>query len=304
MIDGAEAGQGHAGEAGRPAEGVRLVLAPNPSPLTHRGTNSYILGEGRVAVIDPGPAIPAHLDALLAALGPGEAVSAILVTHAHLDHSALARPLAEATGAPVYAAGGATEGRSATMQRLAASGLAGGGEGLDLGFAPDRRLVDGEVVAGDGWRLQAIATPGHLPGHLAFAAGDLMFTGDHVMGWATTFVSPPDGDMGAYMASLARLRANPARRFLPGHGPAIDDPAARLDELIAHRRAREAAILARLGPRPQTAAALARDIYTDTPAALMPAAARSVLAHLIDLAERGRAGFDGPLGAETGFIRP
>jgi hydroxyacylglutathione hydrolase len=282
---------------------MRRVLAPNPSPLTFRGTNSYILGEGRVAVIDPGPAIPAHLDALLAALDPGEEVAAILVTHAHLDHSGLAPVLAEATGAPVYAAGRATEGRSAAMQALAATGLGAGGEGLDHAFAPDERLADGQVLAGESWRVQAVATPGHLGTHLAFAMGKTVFSGDHVMGWATTIVSPPDGDMGAYMASLDRLAALRAQILLPGHGPEIRDPAARIAQLAAHRRTRDAAVLEALGPHPRTAAALARSIYTDIPPALLPAAERNVFAHLLYLAERGMAKPVGPPGVGAGFVR-
>lgn len=294
---------GAPGQVERMGGNVRRVLAPNPSPLTFRGTNSYLVGSGAVVVIDPGPAIPAHLDALLAALEPGERIAAILVTHAHLDHSPLARPLAEATGAPVHAAGSATEGRSAAMEALAASGLMGGGEGLDMDFAPDIRILGGASLDLAGLKIEVIATPGHLPGHLSFGFGDTVFTGDHVMGWATTLVSPPDGDMGAYMASLARLAARPAGRFLPGHGPAIDDPAARLAELVAHRRAREASILAALGAEPRTAADLARRVYTDTPPALLPAAMRNVLAHLIDLASRGQAQAHGPVGADTGFTR-
>jgi glyoxylase-like metal-dependent hydrolase (beta-lactamase superfamily II) len=285
------------------APGVRRVLAPNPSPLTFQGTNSYIVGVGNVAVIDPGPKIPAHLDALLAALGPDERVSAILVTHPHLDHSGLAPALARATGAPVHAAGTATEGRSALMETLAASGLAGGGEGLDLAFRPDVRIADGSEVAGPGWRITAIATPGHLGTHLAFAFGDIVFSGDHVMGWSTTIVSPPDGDMGAYMASLDRLAEYPARLFLPGHGPAITNPAARIKELVRHRRGREAAILAALGQTFRTARELTEDVYTDTSPALLPAAERNVLAHLIDLSERGLVAPNGLLGRSVGFRR-
>lgn len=272
----------------RPEPGLRRVVAPNPSPLTYRGTNTWIVGQGRVAVIDPGPDDPAHLSAILAALMSGETVSHILVTHAHADHSPLARALSAATGAPVLGFGPALAGRSAVMQRLAAEGLAGGGEGLDAGFQPDILLSDGETVTGQGWALQAIHTPGHFAGHLAFAWGNRLFSGDLVMGWSTSLVSPPDGDMGDYMASLARLAARDWQRFYPGHGNPVEMPAARLSELAAHRRAREAAILAALAEGPLHLGPLTARVYADTPPALHPAAARNAFAHLIDLATRGR----------------
>lgn len=283
------------------ANNVRRIVAPNPSPLTYKGTNTYLIGTGDVAVIDPGPKIVAHQEKILEALVPNEKITAILVTHPHLDHSALAPLLAAQTGAPVYAAGVATDGRSPAMQALAASGLAGGGEGLDLAFTPDNRIADGSTIEGSDWQLEAIATPGHLGTHLAFRFGDILFSGDHVMGWSTTFVSPPDGDMGAYMASLKRLTDIPARLYLPGHGPEITDPAARLRELTAHRKAREASVLASLQLGAKTAKTLAKEIYHDTPAPLLPAAERNVLAHLIDLSERGLVGFDEPLHTQSVF---
>lgn len=291
------------GEAQAIAPGLRVVLAPNPSAMTLHGTNSYILGEGRVAVIDPGPDDPAHLAALLAALRPGERIDHILVTHAHLDHSPLARPLARLTGAPVLAFGPATAGRSPTMERLAAAGTLAGGEGIDAGFAPDILLADGEAVEGEGWRLRALHTPGHFGNHLSFVWGDAVFAGDHVMGWASSLVSPPDGDMGAYMASLDRLASVGAHRLYSGHGDPVADPLERIADLVAHRRAREAAILSALGRGPADAATLAHAIYTGTPPALMPAAARNVLAHLIDLAERSLARAEGPLTARSRFHR-
>jgi hydroxyacylglutathione hydrolase len=257
--------------------------------MTGPGTWTHVVGRGEVAVIDPGPAIPAHLDAILAALAPGERVAAILVTHAHLDHSALAPELAAATGAPVLAFGGATAGRSPVMQRLVAEGLTGGGEGIDTAFRPDRCLADGESVEGPDWRLTALHTPGHMGGHLCLEWEDVLFTGDHVMGWAPSLVSPPDGDMGAYMASLARLAARPWRRFLPAHGAAVEDPAARLEALISHRRGREAALLAALRQGAADLATLTARVYTDIAPALRPAAERNALAHLVDLAERNLA---------------
>jgi hydroxyacylglutathione hydrolase len=253
--------------------------------MTHTGTNTWIVGQGRVAVIDPGPAIARHLQAILAALDPGETVSHILVTHAHADHSALAPALQAATGAPVLAFGGATSGRSPRMAGFDAG--IGGGEGLDHGFAPDTLLADGDIVSGSDWHLQALHTPGHIGGHLCLALGTQVFTGDHVMGWAPSLVSPPDGDMAAYMASLARLASDRWTRFLPGHGDVVEDPAGRLTALTAHRRTREAQILQALTEAPATLPALVARIYADTPPALHPAARRNALAHLIDLTDRG-----------------
>ncbi|NDR56159.1 MBL fold metallo-hydrolase [Aliiruegeria sabulilitoris] len=263
--------------------GLRRVVAPNPSPMTYHGTNSYVVGTGDVAVIDPGPAIETHLDALLAALEPGERISHIFVTHSHLDHSPLARPLAQRTGAPVLAFGTHEEGRSPIMAELAAEGLLGGGEGIDTDFAPDIRLADGKTVSSGDWSLQAIWTPGHIANHLSFAWNGALFTGDHVMGWASSLISPPDGDLTAFMASCEKLRERNDRRYFPGHGETVENPQERVTWLIQHRREREKQILDHLSRGPCTLETLARGIYTDTPEALLPAAARNVLAHIIDL---------------------
>lgn len=282
-------------------DGLRRIVAPNPSALTYRGTCCYVLGTGAVAVIDPGPADRAHLHALLDGLAPGERVAAILVTHAHLDHSEAARPLAEATGAPVFAFGPPDAGRSETMARLASEGLIGGGEGVDAGFRPDVALAHGEALAMGDWSVTALHTPGHYGNHLAFRWGAAVFSGDLVMGWASTLISPPDGDLGDYFRALDLLAAQRAQVFYPGHGAAVPDPAARLAELTAHRQARSAQILAALAAGPATAATLTAAIYTDSPAALHRAAARNVLAHLIFLSQSGRVRADGGLSERAKF---
>lgn len=280
---------------------LRRIVAPNPSPMTYRGTNTYLLGARDLAVIDPGPDDPAHLEAILRALRPGQRISHILVTHAHLDHSPLAPVLAAATGAPVLAYGDAGAGRSDVMQDLAAQGLVGGGEGVDARFAPDAVLQDGARVGGEGWDLVAHWTPGHFGNHMCFAGKDHVFTGDLVMGWASSLVSPPDGDLSDFMASCQKLRGLAARIFHPGHGAPVTAPALRLDALIHHRQARDAAIRDHLARGPATAAELTARIYTDTAPALHRAAERNVLAHLIDLHARGLSTTEGPLSHATRF---
>lgn len=264
-------------------DGVRRVLAPNPSPMTWRGTNTYLVGTREVAVIDPGPDDARHLAAILDALTPQQQITRILVTHSHVDHSPLAARLARETGAKVLGYGPSGSGRSEVMAQMAESGLEEAGEGIDPAFEPDTLLRDGERVAGEGWTLTAHHTPGHLGNHLCISLGDVVFSGDLVMGWASSLVSPPDGDLTDFMASCRRLRSMGARVLHSGHGAPITQPDARLDWLIAHREGREAAILQALRGGPATAQAIAAKVYTDIPAQMLPAATRNVLAHLIDL---------------------
>lgn len=245
--------------------------------------------------------MPAHLEALHGALRPGQRISHILVTHSHVDHSPLAARLAHETGAQVHAFGPSGTGRSDVMQRLAAAGLADAGEGVDPEFSPDVALADGAVIEGPDWRLTALWTPGHLGNHMCFAGGEVVFCGDLVMGWASSLVSPPDGDLTDFMASCHRLRTLPAQVYHAGHGAPITNPMERLDWLIAHREGREAAILATLRSGPATARGLAERIYTDTPPALMEAATRNVLAHLIDLYGKSRVTPRGELTETAAF---
>ncbi len=256
---------------------VRRVLARNPSPFTSTGTQTYIVGEGDVAVIDPGPDLPDHVDALVAALS-GERVAAILCTHTHRDHSPASRPLQARTGAPIVGCAPLSlddEGPRAD-------------ESFDSDYRPDRILADGERLGGGGWTLEAVATPGHTSNHLCLALEEerALFTGDHVMGWSTTVVAPPDGDMADYMASLERLLARGDLIYYPAHGPAVEDPRGHVRRLIEHRRMRERQILAHVGRGEGRIPAMVAEMYADVDPRLFPAAGRSVLAHLIDLERR------------------
>ncbi|MEO0678968.1 MAG: MBL fold metallo-hydrolase [Pseudomonadota bacterium] len=289
--------------------GLRRITCPNPSPMTFTGTQTYVLGEGDVAVIDPGPGHPDHQRALLAGLAPGERVAWIVLTHTHIDHSPGAAPLAEATGARTAAFGPHGAGMSVRMQALAATGAdLGGGEGADRAFAPDLTLADGEALEGAGWRLRAVHTPGHLSNHLCFEAQadalapGAVLSGDHVMAWATTMVSPPDGDMAAFMASLRRLQGRGDRVFYPGHGAPLRDPEGMIAHQIAHREARSAQILdalAALGP--SNPAGLTARIYADVDPALHGAAARNVFATLLGLLDERRVAIEGALSPRARF---
>ena len=277
---------------------IRHIRAGNPSPFTGTGTNTYLVGRGNVAVIDPGPALPDHRDAIIRALDDGEKITHIFVTHSHLDHSELAPELSAMTDAPILAYGDSAAGRS---DHMSAFGDLGGGEGVHADFKPDILIKDDETVAGADWELSAHWTPGHFGNHLCFSYEDILFSGDLVMGWSTSLVSPPDGDLTAFMNSLDKLRARPHRRYLPGHGEAVDAPADRVDELLYHRRMRETQILEQLETAAADAAQLTKLIYTEVPAHLHPAAERNVLAHLIDLVQKNRVIPDGTLNTSATF---
>ncbi len=286
------------------APGVRRITCRNPSRMTFTGTRSYLVGEGALALVDPGPADRSHLAAIAAALRPGERIAHIFVTHSHADHSLAARAVAEATGAPVHGFGPHGAGLSETMHRLRRDGVdLGGGEGADDGFSPDNPMREDDTVGAADWSLTALHTPGHLSNHVSLALDDtgIVFTGDTVMGWATTLVSPPEGDMAAFMATLRRLQARDDRLYLPGHGHPVADPAGMLTWQIAHREERVAQILRALAAGPADAEAIARAVYIDVDQALLPAAQRNVLATLIGLADEGRVRPRGPLSVAALF---
>lgn len=269
--------------------GVRRVLCNNPSPFTFTGTVSYIVGKGNVAIIDPGPADEAHIQALLDAVR-GETVTHILLTHTHKDHSPGTPRLKAATGATVYA-----EGQHRASRPRHGSELAPTESGADYEFRPDVILKDGEIVTGDGWQLEAVATPGHTANHMAFAWAErkLMFVGDHVMGWSTSIVAPPDGSMVDYMASLERLARRGEQLYFSGHGPEIPDAVRFVKFLIRHRKAREASILHRLGKGEADIPTIVRASYIGIDPRLIGAAGYSVLAHLEDLVARDVVATDG-----------
>jgi glyoxylase-like metal-dependent hydrolase (beta-lactamase superfamily II) len=263
---------------------VVRVLAPNPSPYTYTGTQTYLVGTSDLAVIDPGPDEPEHLAALHAAIG-GRPVKAILCTHTHRDHSPAARPLQDATGARVI--GCAPLVLKDAGPRADAS--------FDTTYTPDHVLEDGETVCGAGWTLEAVATPGHTSNHLCFALRETgaLFTGDHVMGWSTTVVAPPDGDMAAYMASLGKLMERKDRVYYPAHGAPVDKPQRFVRGLIGHRKQREGQILRLLKEDIGAIPELVARMYVGLDPRLIGAAGRSVLAHLIDLQTRGIVEEDG-----------
>ncbi len=267
---------------------IRRVVARNPGPFTFMGTGTYIVGRGEVAVIDPGPDLPEHLEAILAALEPGERVTHILVTHHHSDHSPLARPLKARTGAAIYGCAVGAAAEESTIRTEA---------GADFDFAPDVSLCGGgQVLEGPGWTLEAVATPGHTSNHICFALKEenALFSGDHIMGWSTTVITPPDGDMTDYMESLERVKARDFDVLWPTHGPPIREVTPFIEAYAAHRRAREAQVLAAVGEGYERIVDMVPKLYAETDPRLHPAAARSVLGHMIDLVRRGKVATDGP----------
>lgn len=263
---------------------IRRVIANNPGPFTYLGTGTYIIGRQEVAVVDPGPDLPKHLAAILAAT-EGERVSHILVTHHHADHSPLARALSAKTGAPVYGCGVAKKPVEGEI-RLEA--------GYD-DFTPDISVCGGAVIEGAGWTVEAIPTPGHTSNHICYALRqeNALFSGDHIMGWSTTVITPPDGDMGAYLASLELVRARGFATLWPTHGPPVTEVEPFIKAYTEHRRERERQILAELASGETQIRAMVPKLYASVNHRLWPAAAHSVLAHMIELVRTGRVVTDG-----------
>jgi len=274
---------------------LRRVVARNPSPFTFHGTGTFIVGRGKVAIIDPGPAIDEHVAVLLDAVR-GETVTHLLVTHTHRDHSPACAAVKQATGAPTYGYGPHGAGKLERGVQVE--------EGGDMEFRPDVPVRHGDVIEGDGLSFECVYTPGHTSNHICFQYRErrALFPGDHVMGWNTTIISPPDGDMGDYMASLELLLARDDLEYWPTHGARIADPIPHVREYIAHRHGREHQVHACLQAGVHTICAMVPMMYCDLPERMHPAAARSVLATLIHMVEKGDVGHDGELRADADFF--
>ncbi|MDE2165891.1 MAG: MBL fold metallo-hydrolase [Alphaproteobacteria bacterium] len=287
------------GEAETLSPLIRRVVARNPSPFTFKGTGTYIVGRGKVAIIDPGPALDDHVAAVLGAVAH-ETVTHILVTHTHLDHSPATAAVKRATGVRSFGFGPHGSGRAEDRAGIELGVVEEGG---DHDFRPDIVMRDGDAVRGPDWTLVAVETPGHTSNHLCFALPEekVLFTGDHVMGWSTSVIAPPDGDMGAYLRSLDKLLTRDDARYWPTHGPAIDDPKPYVRAFIHHRRERADAILARLKAGDRTIPEIVAQVYAGLDPRLVTAAGRSVLAHLVELIERGAVESDGPPAPRSRF---
>ena len=274
---------------------IRRVICNNPGGFTFHGTGTYIIGQGEVAVIDPGPLDDDHIAALERAV-QGETVTHILITHTHRDHSPAAAPFKKLTGAPTYGYGPHGGDRGGPKVE----------EGGDYEFVPDHVIKDGDVIEGKGWTFEAIHTPGHTSNHICFALREenAIFTGDHVMGWSTSVISPPDGDMAQYMNSLAKLLTRKEEIYWPTHGPAITGPKAHVEAFITHRSGREDAILECIRDGRNTIPAMVEVMYADVDKRLHRAAGRSVFAHLLHMAETGRVTADGKPSPESAYTIP
>ena len=279
------------------APGIRRLVAENPSPFTLHGTGTYIIGQGKVAVIDPGPADSAHIEALVKGL-KGETITHVLVTHTHMDHSPGCALLREHTDAPTYAYGPHGAGKLESGVQVE--------EGGDMDFAPDVLAKDGDIIEGEGWSVECVYTPGHTSNHLCFQYREqkALFTGDHVMGWSTSIISPPDGDMGDYLKSLDKLLQRDDEIYWPTHGPSIEDPKSFVKKFIEHRQEREDQITDCLKRGLSTIEVMVPDMYDGLPEFMYPAAARSVLAAMEHMANKGTISTDGAITLDAVYRLP
>ena len=266
-----------------------VITADNASPMTFTGTRTYILGTENLIVIDPGPDSEAHLSSLMKYIGKRK-VTDILLTHSHIDHSPLSRKLKIETGARIIGFGSADEARTSFMKKLSSSLDLGGEEGIDKDLALDKKVIDKQILNLNNYSIEVVHTPGHLSNHVCFSLKErqILFSGDHVMGWATTLISPPDGDLGSFMNSLEKLSAREEVIYYPGHGKSLKEPRKMVLAQIKHRRDREKQILNSVSKISRSAPEIVDEVYVDLNPMLKAAATRNVLAHLIDLYERDK----------------
>ena len=286
------------------SKNIRLITAPNPSPMTFKGTNTYILGnKEKICIIDPGPDNEDHYSKIKVILNE-ETASHILVTHSHLDHSPLAKKISDDFSIPIYAHGKLVAGRSEFMKKiLKSSSDIGGFEGLDMNFKPDFYLKESQVLKGEDWSLEVVYTPGHLSDHLCFAiqGTNILFSGDIVMGWTSTLISPPDGDVGQYFYSLDKLLKRNEDLYFPGHGSPVENAKEYVSNLKKHRIDRENQILSILKKKPRNCSQIAKEIYKSQSAAIIYAGSRNVLAHLLNLLERKMVSSKTPISSDNYF---
>ena len=283
------------------AKNIVCILAPNPSPMTFKGTNTYVIGYDELAIIDPGPLNEEHFINILEVTAE-RPVKYIFITHSHIDHSPLAKKLSEELNTPIYGYGASDAGLSSTMLSLIDSGYESGSEGIDYEFNPDNLIKNNENFELNNNVISAIHTPGHMGNHVCFQYDKVLFSGDHVMDWATSMVSPPYGDLTQFMASCRLLQTKEFDIFLPGHGDPVTNPSERLNFIINHRLERERQIKETIKNTTLTSLEITEIVYTDIDNSLIPAATRNVFAHLIDLSERGLVDFLGEISEKSKAI--
>jgi len=289
-------------EITRPSKNITCILAPNPSPMTFKGTNTYIVGDAELAIIDPGPISDVHFANIIKVIA-NRPVKFIFLTHSHIDHSPLAEQISCELGAETYAFGPSGSGLSEIMLNLIAEGYESGVEGVDNEFHPDHLVKDGDFFILNNEKITAIYTPGHMGNHVCYQYDKLLFTGDHIMDWATSMVSPPYGDLTQFMASCRMLQTKQFDLFLPGHGGPVKNPSERINFIINHRLDREEQIISTIKNTPMTAMEITKIVYTEIDHRLIPAATRNVFAHLIDLKERGIVEFEGAISEKSQVIK-